>query len=104
MARRGRKRRDPSMKQVKKPRKPMTDGKLRADDERRKVEAGIGPGDEVAPLYDFSGGTRGKYVERLAAARRNRMVVLDPDVSKAFPTQRAVNAALRREMKRQRAK
>lgn len=47
--------------------------------------------------YDFRGGTRGKYAqadEDLAFA-----VVLERDVAAAFPTARAVNAALRRLMR-----
>jgi hypothetical protein len=91
------------MKRPKKPTK-MTEGSRESDEQRRRAHAKIGPGDEVSPLYDFSDGVRGKYVERLAAARRNLIVVLDPDVSKAFPTREAVNEALRREMKRKKAR
>lgn len=43
--------------------------------------------------YDFSKGVRGKYADRLAGGIR--LVVLDPDVAKAFPTSEDVNAALR---------
>jgi hypothetical protein len=43
--------------------------------------------------YDFSKGVRGKYSDRLSAGIR--LVVLDPDVAKAFPTSDEVNAALR---------
>ena len=43
--------------------------------------------------YDFSKGVRGKYADRLAAGVR--LVVLDPDVSEAFPTSDEVNQALR---------
>lgn len=47
--------------------------------------------------YDFRAGTRGKYAEPdedLVFA-----VVLERDVAAAFPTARAVNAALRRVMR-----
>lgn len=52
--------------------------------------------DELRPEYDFSqmaGGVRGKYVERYRAG--TNLVLLDPDVAKAFPTDDAVNEALR---------
>lgn len=49
---------------------------------------------EVRAEYDFSGGVRGKYAKRYA--RGSNVVVLDPDVAEAFPTARAVNAALRK--------
>lgn len=43
--------------------------------------------------YDFSGGVRGKYAERFAEGRN--LVLLDPDVAKAFPDSASVNEALR---------
>jgi len=46
--------------------------------------------------YDFGameGGVRGKYAERLR--RGGNIVVLEPEVAAAFPTDEAVNAALR---------
>ena len=52
--------------------------------------------DELRPEYDFSqmaGGVRGKYVERYRAG--TNVVLLDPDVAKAFPTDASVNEALR---------
>ena len=49
--------------------------------------------DEMRPEYDFSGGVRGKYLERYQAS--SNVVVLDPDVSVAFPNATAVNEALR---------
>jgi hypothetical protein len=52
--------------------------------------------DELRPEYDFSkmaGGVRGKYVERYRAG--TNLVLLDPDVAKAFPTDASVNEALR---------
>ena len=52
--------------------------------------------DELRSEYDFSqleGGVRGKYVERYRAG--TNLVLLDPDLAQAFPTQDAVNEALR---------
>ena len=52
---------------------------------------------EVATMraeYDFTGGIRGKYAKRYALG--TNVVVLEPDVAEAFPTARAVNAALRK--------
>ena len=53
--------------------------------------------DDLRPEYDFSamnGGVRGKYAKRVRAA--SNIVVLEPDIAKAFPTENAVNQALRR--------
>ena len=44
--------------------------------------------------YDFSKGVRNKYAKRFAAG--SNVVVLEPDVASAYPTAKAVNAALRR--------
>jgi hypothetical protein len=49
--------------------------------------------DEMRTEYDFSGAVRGKYYERYRAT--SNIVVLDPDVSQAFPNSMAVNKALR---------
>lgn len=52
--------------------------------------------DELRPEYNFSkmaGGVRGKYVERYRAG--TNLVLLDPDIAKAFPTDASVNEALR---------
>ncbi len=43
--------------------------------------------------YDFSNGIRGKYVERLH--KGSNLVKLDEDVAAIFPTEKAVNDALR---------
>ncbi len=51
---------------------------------------------ELRPEYDFSkmaGGVRGKYVERYQSG--TNLVLLDPDVARAFPTDASVNEALR---------
>jgi hypothetical protein len=52
---------------------------------------------ELRPEYDLrellKGGVRGKYVRRYRAG--TNLVRLAPDVAKAFPTEDAVNEALR---------
>ena len=52
--------------------------------------------DDLREEYDESllkNGVRGKYVQRLAAG--SNIVRLAPDVAAAFPTEEAVNEALR---------
>jgi hypothetical protein len=49
---------------------------------------------EMRVEYDFSKGVRGKYHKRLLEEGTN-VVVLEPDIAKAFPTSDAVNDALR---------
>jgi hypothetical protein len=49
--------------------------------------------DEIAPEYDFSAGVRGKYASRFAEG--TNIVVLEPDLVRAFPDSNSVNAALR---------
>ena len=60
--------------------------------------------DELCPEYDFAamqGGVKGKYVQRYRFARGDatrtgkNLVLLDPDIAKAFPTDASVNEALR---------
>jgi hypothetical protein len=46
--------------------------------------------------YDFSKGIRGKYAKRYAEG--TNVVLLEPEVAKAFPTSEAVNKALRKVM------
>jgi hypothetical protein len=51
---------------------------------------------EMRPEYDFAnmkGRVRGKYVKLYRAG--TNLVLLDPEVYKAFPTSKAVNQALR---------
>jgi len=58
------------------------------------------PSPEMLPEYDFAsmkGGVRGKYVRRLRSG--SNLVLLEPDVAEAFPTDVAVNQALRAAMK-----
>lgn len=43
--------------------------------------------------YDFTGGVRGKYVDRVA--NRTHVVVLEPDVAEIFTDSDSVNQALR---------
>lgn len=50
--------------------------------------------------YDFRGGVRGKYAKRYSTG--TNVVLLEPDVADAFPTARAVNAALRKIMRAKR--
>lgn len=54
------------------------------------------PSDEMRPEYDFdySKAVRGKYYRRILKEGSN-VVVLEPDIAKAFPTSAAVNDALR---------
>jgi len=53
--------------------------------------------DELRPEYDLrqllKGAARGKYAKRYH--RGTNLVLLDPDVRKAFASERAVNDALR---------
>jgi hypothetical protein len=44
--------------------------------------------------YDFSRGQRAKYARRYAEGAN--VVVLEPDVAKAFPNSKKVNASLRK--------
>jgi hypothetical protein len=43
--------------------------------------------------YDFSGGVRGKYVDRYR--RGTNVVLLDPELAEVFPDSKSVNDALR---------
>jgi hypothetical protein len=43
--------------------------------------------------YDFSNGVRGKYVDRYRLG--TNVVLLDPELAKAFPDSKSVNDALR---------
>jgi hypothetical protein len=57
--------------------------------------------DELRPEYDMKsllkGGVRGKYAKRYRAG--TNLVLLEPDVAKAFPNEKAVNDALKLVMK-----
>jgi len=56
----------------------------------------MGKTDELRPEYrreDLGQGVRGKYLESYRAG--TNLVLLSPDVAEAFPTEEAVNDALR---------
>jgi hypothetical protein len=57
--------------------------------------------DELRPEYDLKSllkdGVRGKYAQPYREG--TNLVLLEPDVAKAFPDEKAVNAALRLVMK-----
>ncbi len=48
---------------------------------------------EMLEEYDFTGGVRGKYVERLTKGKN--IVILEPDVAQVFTDSESVNQALR---------
>jgi hypothetical protein len=48
---------------------------------------------EMRAEYDFSGGVRGKYVDKYR--RGINVVLLDPELAEAFPDSKSVNDALR---------
>jgi len=52
---------------------------------------------DVREEFDFSDGVRGKYATRFA--ERSNVVVLDPDVATEFRTRKAVNDALREQLR-----
>lgn len=49
--------------------------------------------DEMLDEYDFTGGVRGKYVNRLLS--RKNVVILEPDVAEVFQDSESVNQTLR---------
>ena len=54
--------------------------------------------DELMDEYNFRDGARGKYHARYAEG--SNVVILEPDVARAFPTAVAVNQALREVLQR----
>jgi hypothetical protein len=56
-----------------------------------------GQDSDMRDEYDFSDGARGKYADRFAEG--SNVVVLDPDVAAEFKTRKAVNDALRAQLK-----
>ena len=52
------------------------------------------PDPEMREEYDFRGGVRGKYADRVAEG--SNVVILDPDVAETFSDSASVNRALRR--------
>jgi len=57
--------------------------------------------DELRPEYDIKsllkGGVRGKYASRYRAG--TNLVLLEPEVARAFPNEKTVNEALKLVMK-----
>jgi hypothetical protein len=66
----------------------MRDATMKKPAKRSKARTG-----EMRAEYDFSGGVRGKYVERYR--RGINVVLLDPELAEAFPDSKSVNDALR---------
>ncbi len=62
-----------------------------------KTKYAVEMDDELRPEYDMhellKDGVRGKYVARYRAG--TNLVLLEPDIAKAFPDEAAVNEALR---------
>jgi hypothetical protein len=58
---------------------------------KKKPNKSADPG--LLAEYDFSRGVRGRYARRYAQGAN--VVVLEPDVAKAFPNSAAVNSSLR---------
>ena len=62
-----------------------------------KKETSPEPEDDLRPEYDLKtllkGGIQGKYASRYREG--TNLVLLAPDVARAFPTEEAVNEALR---------
>lgn len=61
-----------------------------------KVESTEVASDDLRPEYefDFSKAERGRYARRLKSEGSN-LILVEPDLSQAFPDSAAVNAALR---------
>ena len=51
------------------------------------------PAAEMRKEYDFSAGVRGKYTDRYR--RGANVVLLDPELARAFPDSKSVNDAVR---------
>ena len=65
-------------------------------DNSMKKESAKRRGDDVRPEYDLArlkGGVRGKYYQRATAG--TNLVLLEPDLARAFPDSSSVNRALR---------
>jgi hypothetical protein len=52
--------------------------------------------------YDFTGGIRGKYAARFE--KGSNVIVLAPDVAEVFKTSKAVNDALRTQLRQKTAR
>ena len=64
----------------------MSEGNIKRPQKKR-------PERSMRKEYDFSGGVVGKYARRYAQG--TNLVLLDPDVARAFPDAKSVNTALR---------
>jgi hypothetical protein len=60
-------------------------------DMKKAVSGAADP--DLRAEYDFARGVRGKYARRFAQGAN--VVVLEPDVAKAFPSSEVVNRSLR---------
>jgi hypothetical protein len=71
------------------------DQRLRAREDFMKKSTNHRNSDDIRPEYDFGSmkGVRGKYYEQYR--KGTNVVLLDPDIAEAFPTESAVNEALR---------
>lgn len=58
--------------------------------------------DEIRQEYDFTGGVRGKYAARFE--KGSNVIVLAPDVAEVFKTSKAVNDALRTQLRQKTAR
>lgn len=61
---------------------------------KKRLDPRIYTSDGMRKEYDFSKGVRGKHAAKYAAG--TNVVLLDPDVARAFPTPEAVNDTLRK--------
>lgn len=76
----------------------------KVNDALNNLEPGNDLDDDLRPEYDatvLKNGVRGKYLAQYHSG--TNLVLLAPDVAKAFPTEQAVNDALRRMMQLQEA-
>jgi hypothetical protein len=67
-----------------------------SDSFMKKTKASRVPIDDMRPEYDFAsmkGGVPGKYTRR--ARESSNIVLIEPEVADAFPTEEAVNEALK---------
>ena len=74
----------------------MREGRRAGSDDSMKKESAKRRGDDLRPEYDLArlkGGLRGKYYQRATAG--TNLVLLEPDLARAFPDSSSVNRALR---------
>jgi hypothetical protein len=78
------------------PESSVRDKRLAQRESSMKKGKPISENDELRPEYDLTklkGGVRGKYLRKYRAG--TNLALLAPDVRSAFPTDEAVNEALR---------